>query len=94
MHHKLSLGTHDTDVVRAGMESKSEWDSEAMRRDPAEEPDEECGGWFHVVLMATSSTSANAMVVEGEKRGDGILRCELAMCRKGSDLGHPTHVLV
>jgi len=82
------------------VESKSEW--EAMRRDPAEE--EECRGWFYVAVMGTLSALAKATVVvwregskgndkEKEQKGDGVLRCELAMCRKGSGQGHSTHVV-
>lgn len=44
--------------------------------------------WFHVVVTATSSTLAEAMVMvlgrEGqtERKGDGVLGIEFTMCRK------------
>jgi len=42
-----------------------------MRRDPAEEPEEECRDWFHAAVMATLSKLAELMMSVFERGGKG-----------------------
>ena len=65
---------------------KQEYEWEAIKRSPKEK--KERRSLFHVVVRATSSTLAEAMVMvlgrvgKTERRGDGVLGIEFTMCRK------------
>jgi len=63
---------------------KQEYEWEAIKGSPKEK--KERRSLFHVVVTATSSTLAEAMVLgrvgKTERRGDGVLGIEFTMCRK------------